>query len=132
MNLATVGYDIHNEESEEEISKIDNKEEWRDDISTDKKKENEVMLDRLKRKNLNNFEECFPTWGHIRGAHGKYVQIHEKRSEKSSSSVQKDSDEVLIQWLLLIWLYGPKFLKSEQSRKSITPLSKLNLRFKII
>ena len=94
MNLATVGHDVHQEESEEEISKIDNKEEWRDDISTGKKKKNEVMLDRLKRKNPKSFEECFPTWGHIKGAHGKYVQIHEKRSEKSSSSVQKDSDEV--------------------------------------
>ena len=62
-----------------------------------KRKKTRFTLDRLKRKNLNNFEECFPTWGHIRGAHGKYVQIHEKRSEKSSSSVQKDSNEVLIQ-----------------------------------
>lgn len=48
MNLATVGYDIHKEESEEEISKIDNKEEWRDDISTDKKKENEVHARQIK------------------------------------------------------------------------------------
>ena len=52
------------------------------------------MPARLKSSDLKSFVECFPKWEDIRSTHGKYVQIHEKRSEKSSSSVQKDSDEV--------------------------------------